>query len=241
MTTASQAVTTTTATSSSTASSPNTWTELSPSGELPIGRHSQSMVYDPTSGKMIMFGGSYGGGVPVNETWAYDPTANRWTNLSPSGTLPSERFGQAMVYDPSTHRVIMFGGASGVLSDTSLVPLKDTWAYNPTTNTWTELHPVGTLPSARAYESMVYDPLTQQLIMFGGAREAWAVLNDTWAYDPAASTWTELNPSTQSPSGELPFARSEYSMVYDPSTHWVIMFAGFDGRSILNDTWTYTP
>ena len=36
---------------------------------------------------MIMFGGSerYRG---LNDTWAYDPAGNTWTDLKPSGTLP---------------------------------------------------------------------------------------------------------------------------------------------------------
>ena len=43
------------------------------------------MAYDPTSGRLIMFGGSAGDGGRLDDTWAYDPAANAWTELKPSG------------------------------------------------------------------------------------------------------------------------------------------------------------
>jgi N-acetylneuraminic acid mutarotase len=80
----------------------------------------------------------------LNDIWAYDSALNTWTNLKPSGTVPPARQNAAMVYDPSTHKIIMFGGVSqGEYLD-------DLWAYNPLTNLWTQLYPSGALPSARA-------------------------------------------------------------------------------------------
>ena len=79
------------------------------------------------------------------------------------------------------------------------------------------------LPSARsAHVDGVRSGHQQRLIMFGGLRRHRRLLDDTWAYDPAANTWTELKPS-----GTLPSARSAHSMVYDPVTHRLIMFGGF--------------
>ena len=87
-------------------------------------------------------------------------------------------------------------------------PTADTWAYDPAANTWTELKPAGTVPPPRVGRSHglrsdhpAADPLRR-----AGADVADAttlVLNDTWAYDPAANTWTELKPA-----GPLPPARS---------------------------------
>ncbi len=66
--------------------------------------------------------------------------SNVWTNLSPRGTLPSVRAGHLMVYDSATRRVIMFGGFDESASD-GYLPLNDTWAYDPSANTWTNLTP----------------------------------------------------------------------------------------------------
>ena len=47
------------------------------------------MAYDPTTRRLIMFGGrrrQSAGYVTFNDTWAYDPVANTWTELKPAGT-----------------------------------------------------------------------------------------------------------------------------------------------------------
>jgi N-acetylneuraminic acid mutarotase len=207
----------------------NTWTELKPSGTLPPARSGHSMVYDPSSGRLIMFGGS-GDAALLNDTWAYDPTANTWNELKPSGTLPPARFGQSMTYDPVTHHLIVFGGLEG-----SGTPLNDTWAYDPTANSWDELEPSGTLPPARSAHSMTYDPVTHRLIVFGGLEGSGTPLNDTWAYDPTANSWTELKPA-----GTVPSARDSHSMAYDLTGGRMIMFGGQSSAGTsLDDTWAY--
>ncbi len=112
------------------------WFDLNPAGELPVGRHHGGMAFDPSSGRMIMFGGSYGGDNSLNETWAYDPSANRWTDLKPAGRLPTPRSGLSLVWDPSTQRMIMFGGAERTAASGCL---NDTWAYDAVAGSWTEL------------------------------------------------------------------------------------------------------
>jgi N-acetylneuraminic acid mutarotase len=82
-----------------------------------------------------------------------------------------------MAYDPSTKKVILFGGA------TPTALFNDTWAYDSTANTWTKLKPSGTPPSPRVAASVAYDAVTQQLILFGGA-DADTELDDTWAFAP---------------------------------------------------------
>ena len=61
-----------------------------------------------------MFGGRSGSGADsvefLNDTWAYDPVANTWTELDPSGTLPPARAMHAMACDPVANRLIVFGG-----------------------------------------------------------------------------------------------------------------------------------
>jgi N-acetylneuraminic acid mutarotase len=206
-------------------------------------------VYDPSSGRLIMFGGSEAADPfglkypPVNTTWAYDPAANSWTELKPSGTVPPPLSGPSMAYDPATKRLIMFGGCDGVASEMYggwLYPATSgTWAYDPATNTWTELKPSGKVPPPRSVAPMAYDPATGRMIMFGGMGDTPPfLLNDTWAYDPAANTWTELKPS-----GTVPSPRQEPAMTYDPSTGRLIMFGGYDGETstVLDETWAYDP
>jgi N-acetylneuraminic acid mutarotase len=217
--------------------STNTWTNLNPVGGLPPARSGHSMVYDSTTGKVILFGGA--GSSYFNDTWDYDPTTNAWTNLKPTGSLPSVRSGQSLAYDSGTGKVILFGGWDG----TSY--FNDTWAYDPSANAWTNLKPTGILPSVRSSHSLVYDPGTGKVILFGGMiavedaktdSEVADVYDDTWAYDPAANTWTNLKPA-----GSLPGARADHSMVYDSGTSRMLLFGGWDGKESHDDTWAYDP
>ena len=68
------------------------------------------MAYDPVTQRTIMFGGDRRRWACFSDTWAYDSSKNRWTELN-SETHPTPRVYLCMAYDPSTERVIMFGGA----------------------------------------------------------------------------------------------------------------------------------
>jgi N-acetylneuraminic acid mutarotase len=157
----------------------NTWTRLTPTGDLPPAELVPYMVYDSASGKVILFGGNGANDAYyVNDTWAYDPTANTWTDLEPAASPPPELCSFSMVYDSASDKVVLFGGSTGEVQS------NDTWAYDPTANTWTDLKPVGDLPPVRELHSMVYDSASGQVILFGGVDRRWVVtdLNDTWAY-----------------------------------------------------------
>jgi N-acetylneuraminic acid mutarotase len=190
------------------------------------------MACYPSTGRVIMFGGNYGGDNTLDETWAYDWASNTWVNLNPKGAVPAARFLQSMDYSPSTRRVIMFGGDSGMSVGGWF---DDTWAYDPVANTWTELQPTGPVPPARSLSVMIYAQVTGRLIMFGGDNQG-GYLNDTWAYDPVGNTWSELKPA-----GTVPPARGQHSMVYDSSSGQVIMFGGSGHYGFLNDIWAYDP
>ena len=219
----------------------NTWLELKPTGTVSPPRIGDpAMTYDPTTRRLIMFGGAdqpstelpEGGFVnhPTAGTWAFDTVTNAWIELKPSGMEPPDRQEGATAFDPGTGRVILFGGVSADAA------LGDTWAYDPAANTWTELWPKGTVPSARS-SKMVYDPTTRRIILFGGATQD-EVVNDIWAYDPSANTWTALTPS-----GTPPERRLGCALAYDSSSHRVIVFGGAnaDSSTFFNDTWAYDP
>lgn len=212
----------------------SSWTELDPSGTIPSPR-TCAVAYDPVTQRLILFGG-HDGNIFLDDTWSYDPAVNTWTELKPLGTVPPARGAHAMAYDPVTRRIIMFGGAYAPPTDSDELCLDDTWAYDPTGNTWTQLHPSGPGPPARAAHAMAYDSSRGLMLVFGGMASGPYDYNDTWAYDPAASTWTELKPS-----GTLPAARYGPSMAYDSSADHVIMFGGFAGASSdwFGDTWEY--
>ncbi len=206
-----------------------TWIELDPSGGSPPSRLGHSMVYDPVAHRSIMFGGSTRASAALGDIWAYDAGTNSWTDLRPEGKVPAARTGHSAAYDQVTHRLMVFGG----VSDTGAF-LNETWAYDPATNAWTELHPEGELPSPRAGHSMAYDPVRGILIMFGGQDSSGNSLDDTWAYDRGTNTWTSLQPS-----GAQPRARAGQAMANDAASGRLIMFGGrLTPYNLVDETWT---
>ncbi len=106
-------------------------------------------------------------------------------------------------------------------------------AFAQTTNwQWRELTPTsGTAPEVRRNGAAIYDPVSKRVIIFGGTGNN-GTMNDTWAFDPAARTWTKL-PTT----GATPAPRLGFDAVYDPVGHQMVIYAG-QASGFFNDTWT---
>ncbi|MBN1629240.1 MAG: S-layer homology domain-containing protein [Thermoleophilia bacterium] len=154
----------------------NAWTELRPSGTLPVGRYDHSMLYDVLRHRVVLFAGQLNTGAS-NDLWEYDRAANQWTKVYPSGSAPSARAGFSMIYDSDTRQALLFGGRSNVAYD-------DCWAYGPAAETWTELQPVGKPPAARTGAAMIYDSVGDRCILFGGADAGGLYLGDIWELVP---------------------------------------------------------
>ncbi len=114
---------------------------------------------------------------------------------------------------PYRNQLYMFGGgtfkygqSAGQGNKRMLGPLNDLWRYNPATNQWETLEPddgsQGFDPSAeRPCERMLstWVEVDDTFYLFGGHAilgEGWnfTLLNDLWAYDPAAGRWELLEP-----------------------------------------------
>lgn len=143
------------------------WTQMNPSS-APSTRWRHSMVYD-SFGKVILFGGRNITGYFMNKTWVYDYPSNTWTPMNPSSTPPG-RADCTIVHDSNFRKDILFGG-----TNFSTDPFTDTWVYDFTTNTWTQMNP-STAPRTSEH-AMVYDSTSTKVVLVGGFS------SDTWVYD----------------------------------------------------------
>ena len=57
---------------------------------------------------------------------------------------------------------------------------------------WTDLNSL-TPPSPREFSSQAFDPCSGQIVLFGGLNNGIS-LGDTWVFDSASNSWTELTP-----------------------------------------------
>lgn len=218
--------------------SSNEWRNLHAANAPPVGFLSTA-AYDAQSDKLVLFGGdlSYGGDpLFVNETWSYDFTSNKWTNLTPAHS-PSPRGMTTMVYDSESDRIIMFGGGCTIGDDDIL--FSDTWSYDLDSNTWTNLTPLFG-PSERVYTSGVYDPVSDRMLIFGGIAfddegSIVTCYDEMWEYDYNTNSWSEINQLTKPPG------RAVGLMAMDPSSRKVVLYGGYVEESgivtILGDTW----
>ncbi|UCE10920.1 MAG: hypothetical protein JSW61_03040, partial [Candidatus Thorarchaeota archaeon] len=88
------------------------------------------------------------------------------------------------------------------------------------------------VPSARFLPGMVYDPVNERVMLFGGGLGD-TEFDDTWILDYESRTWTELTISTS------PTPRSGHVMVFDSSNGVIILFGGHNGTSPAKDTWVF--
>ena len=144
---------------------------------------------------------------------------------------PSARYGSGMVYDESVDKVILFGG--GFQDISSYTYYGDTWIYDPIANIWSEIFPQQH-PTARSSSSMVYDPLNQKIILFGGVDITDNWMDDTWIFDSRTQEWTQVFPDNH------PSVRGSASIFYDPQAQKVILYGGYRPTGgHFDDTWAF--
>jgi hypothetical protein len=206
----------------------NTFTLLSPSGTPPSIRYWPNSIYDPVNHCMLTYGGIPTTGY-VNDLFKYDIAGNTWTQLSPTGGPPNSTSYLDSAYDPVSHALWIFGGKH-VIGGANL---NDLWKYDIAANSWTQLSPSGTPPSARLRVMMVYD-VAHALLVFGG-QDASVYLNDLWKYDITADSWTQI-----SPSGTLPHVRGDSNRAFDHINGDFIIFGGTSSDlARMHDLWKY--
>lgn len=198
------------------------WTQHFPETSPP-GRQFGAMAFDPSTNQIVLFGGAGNSG-NLGDTWTWDGT--NWTEQLPVSS-PSARTGASMAFDSINNLLILFGGFSGSTS------MNDTWNWNG--SNWVQLLDGSTnSPPARSFATMAFGPTVNQMILFGGFGTVTRI-NDTWSWDGATTTWTELNDG----SSGAPPARSNAVMGYDPVNDLNILFGGQSNSGDLGDTWSW--
>ncbi len=220
-----------------------TWIDLAPSGGPPDALG--SVVADPTSGRVIVFGG----GSNTNAVWVLvngDGVSNpaQWTNLIPNGApgSPPGRHGHVAVYDGSSNRMIVFGGCTGgcfpVANDVWV--LTNANGLGNTRPTWIQLAPTGGPPAGRNQPTAVFtsaasapassgDGAHNRMIVFGGQNgggsgggtyaEVWVLSNANGL--GGTPSWTQLSPTGGPPPGQYgPTA------IYDVANNRMTVFGG---------------
>lgn len=198
-----------------------TWRMIEPSGSAPAARIDPAAIFNAAKNEMLIFGGRDDYYNYFNDLWSLSltPGSEAWTQLNPSGTLPSPRLGAKAVVDSVNNRMIMFGGT------TSSSGFDETWALDLNTYTWSLLDPAGTKPPARQAHCAIYDPSGHRMIIYAGSNWGAPVMNDVWSLDLTygSETWQQLFPS-----GQQPGARTQHFGIYDQYNNDLVTGFGYD-------------
>ncbi|HEV2449857.1 MAG TPA: hypothetical protein VGU43_05570 [Thermoplasmata archaeon] len=202
------------------------WSSLSGTPS-PSAREGPAVAFDDADGYLVLFGGYEGYARPhhdLNDTWIF--RAGVWQPISPP-VSPSARSQAALVTDPATGCLLLFGGRN----DSSGAALGDTWRFCG--DLWASAGSSG--PSARYAASAAADPACSCVLLFGGrASAAGSALNDTWRF--SAGAWSAVS------SASSPPARSDAEMAWDGAVSALILYGGRNasGANVLADTWGYS-
>ncbi|HUR83395.1 MAG TPA: kelch repeat-containing protein [Thermoanaerobaculia bacterium] len=209
------------------------WKTFTPK-PVPDFRRFAAIAYDQNIKKTVMFGG-YDEVNYRDETWTWDGTT--WTKLKPS-KKPGHRAQMAMWYDTRAKKTIIYSGSGRPSIDDHVTRYSDMWSFDGTT--WTEMTKTAA-PGIRFGSQIAIDPRDGKVLLFGGLRATidakknvtQSYINDTWLWDGASGTWTELHPS------RMPAARQNGALEFDEASGRFILNGGFAGQIYLSDTWTF--
>ncbi len=193
---------------------------VSPTGNLPPAMSDSAMAYDSARGRIVVFGGHSSSSTFSNSTWEYD--GSRWQLMSPTGSVPTVRYGHAMVYDSARHVVVLFGG------QTLTTLSSGTFEYDGVS--WTLRSPTGA-PPARKGHVMAYDSARARVVMFGGLQSSGSLSDSTYEYD--GQSWQHV-------SSDGPTGRQGAVMAYDSARHVTVLHGGHTITSDDDATWEWS-
>lgn len=203
----------------------NSWVRVDPV-HSPGPRQGHVMAWDPSTGLVVLFGGSNTAGSYPTDTWGFNVTTGDWKNLLPANA-PEGRYSGSMALDQSSGLLVLFGGVQGYVG-----VMSDTWTYDPAANNWTQ-RTAQSSPAGRYMSDMAYDPFLRTVLLFGGFDSAaYRYFDDTWAFNASSGEWTRLYPDAS------PSARGDFSMAGGGGP--LVLFGGYNPQSnALGDCWVY--
>jgi hypothetical protein len=140
-------------------------------------------AYD-TAAKRLIVPVYEGEGVPL-ETWSFDPQSGTWENLNPANPPMGRRFAD-LVYDAKANKSVLFGG---VLKEDYSRISAETWVFDYTARSWTQMEPEQGPPAAY-YHMVAYDADPGRVLVWGG--EPKSEERVIWSYDTIANRWSKI-------------------------------------------------
>jgi hypothetical protein len=198
----------------------NTWTALATLNQ-PTVRAWHTAVWTGSGNKMIVWGGTNGGGAQ-STGWIYNSVGDNWTQMTTTGT-PSARLYHTAVWTGT--QMIIWGGIGGPLTNTGGI-------YTDATSSWAPTYLLGSCPTARALHTAVWTG--SRMIVWGGFSGAYE--QSGAIFDPVANNW----PAVTALTSGVPTGRDYHTAVV--TENQMIIWGGTitGGPSFTNTGAIYT-
>lgn len=218
---------------------PEGWTELHPA-QIPSPRVGARMVFCPTNGKVVLFGGRAVEGGSLNafydDTWTFDGTT--WTDTGLVG--PSPRQSMTMGWDPISARILLLGGYGNGLDSTLM------WRYDGAgAGSWSSFvlidgrNPVaGTLRDG----ALAFDSTRNRLVYYGGTPLFGGAIpvDVLWEWDGTIWSWGAGYGDAGVVPSPSPGGGAGFAFFFDPELDACVLFGGNNGgSSIAGSTWKW--
>ncbi len=231
----------------------SSWTLKSPASRPPARQYAY-LVYDPDRAKAVLFGGNL-----YDDTWEWDGTS--WVNLSIAG--PGGRSEAAVAYEPTTKRVVVFGGFDdGCPGGVCGGVLSDMWAlqWDAGVASWRTVRQSSTPGECLAPRMVFHETLGRLVLACHGGTWAWngygwdnlgsGEPTAVFFYDPhlgapISTGYWNLDEAFEWADGgwtserlaRAPNWRQYAATAYDLQRSALVLFGGYDGHAELADTW----
>ncbi|KAI8980785.1 hypothetical protein BD414DRAFT_420720 [Trametes punicea] len=194
------------------------WTRVAVYGPSPVGRYGHAVAM--VGSKFYVFGGQVDGEF-LNDLWSFDlnslKTKATWELVEPAEGSPRPPKRTSHICVTYGEKIILFGGTD------CQYHYNDTWAFNTTTNTWTELNCIGFIPSPREGHSAAM--VDDVIYVFGGRGVDGKDLGDLGAFKISNQRWYMFQKM-----GPAPSPRSGHAMASMGSR--VFVLGGLGGESL---------
>ena len=200
--------------------STNTWQRLQADGPVPRARYGSCAALGPDGRLWVSHGFTDDLG-RFDDTWAFDFQRGRWTDETPSGSIPGRRCLHDCTFTPDGRFLLYAGQTTGVpaLGDLWTRPIDGGWVKGPRPE-----------PAARQLYGLAV--MGADAFVFGGADLNGDPLRDLWRLDLGALTWHEV-----ALTGQRPKARSGAAMIADEQRSRIILFGGRSKSTAFDDLW----
>ena len=162
------------------------------------------------------------------DLWEYDPATNSWAQKKNFPGAARQHAASFVINDQG----YITTGIKATTFPVIETLYKDTWVYNPTTDTWTQKQD---LPGDARQQAVAFSMNNRALIV-SGKNKTNELLKDSWRYDASQDQWTQTN--------SLDFLNELPQVGFATQTNGYIHtgeIGGFWQYQFSNDSWLQKP